>query len=123
MKPVGIHQRMPARLNDSHILHADAPQMEADARNICVNAKTNYPGGAVCNAVEKLLFHKDAAGALLGKICDDLAAKGVTPEALERVRAPVGIDIGSQTVPEIAVSIVAELIARRNLGSGRGVGG
>jgi xanthine dehydrogenase accessory factor len=28
----------------------------------------------------------------------------------------VGFDIGSQTVPEIAVSIVAELIARRNLG-------
>ena len=27
-----------------------------------------------------------------------------------------GFDIGSQTVPEIAVSIVAELIARRNLG-------
>ena len=28
-----------------------------------------------------------------------------------RVYAPLGIDIGSQTVPEIAVSIVAELIA------------
>ena len=30
--------------------------------------------------------------------------------------APVGLDIGSQTVPEIAISIVAELIARRNVG-------
>ena len=35
---------------------------------------------------------------------------------LARVTAPVGLDIGSQTVPEIAISIVAELIARRNLG-------
>ncbi len=35
-----------------------------------------------------------------------------------RVAAPVGFDIGSQTVPEIAISIVAELIARRNLGPG-----
>jgi xanthine dehydrogenase accessory factor len=32
------------------------------------------------------------------------------------VTAPVGIEIGSQTVTEIAVSIVAELIGRRNLG-------
>ena len=36
--------------------------------------------------------------------------------ALARVAAPVGLDIGSQSVPEIAISIVAELIARRNLG-------
>jgi xanthine dehydrogenase accessory factor len=50
-------------------------------------------------------------------IFDDLRAKGISEEALSRVRAPVGFEIGSQTVPEIAVSIVAELIARRNTGS------
>src|SRR5208282_3286174 len=44
---------------------------------ICVNAKTSYPGGAVCNAVEKILFHKEAAPRLLAKVCADLAAKGV----------------------------------------------
>jgi len=32
------------------------------------------------------------------------------------VHAPLGFEIGSQSVPEIAVSIVAELIAHRNLG-------
>jgi xanthine dehydrogenase accessory factor len=50
-------------------------------------------------------------------IFDDLTAKGVPADALARVRAPIGFDIGSQTVPEIAVSIVAELIAARNLGT------
>jgi xanthine dehydrogenase accessory factor len=50
-------------------------------------------------------------------IFDDLVGKGVRPEALTRVHAPLGLDIGSQTVPEIAVSIVAELIACRNLGT------
>jgi xanthine dehydrogenase accessory factor len=50
-------------------------------------------------------------------IYEDLIAKGVPAATLARVHAPLGIEIGSQTVPEIAVSIVAELIACRNLGT------
>lgn len=50
-------------------------------------------------------------------IFEDLLAKGVPSAALARVHAPLGLAIGSQTVPEIAVSIVAELIAHRNLGA------
>ncbi len=50
-------------------------------------------------------------------IYEDLIARGVPAEALAKVHAPLGFAIGSQTVPEIAVSIVAELIACRNLGS------
>ncbi len=49
-------------------------------------------------------------------IFEDLLREGISREALARVYAPLGFDIGSQTVPEIAVSIVAELIAHRNLG-------
>jgi xanthine dehydrogenase accessory factor len=49
-------------------------------------------------------------------IYEDLLARGIAEEALARVYAPLGFAIGSQTVPEIAVSIVAELIACRNLG-------
>ncbi|MEX0585159.1 MAG: XdhC family protein, partial [Pirellulales bacterium] len=47
-------------------------------------------------------------------IFDDLRRAGISEAALTRVHAPVGFDIGSQTVPEIAVSIVAELIACRS---------
>jgi xanthine dehydrogenase accessory factor len=50
-------------------------------------------------------------------IQEDLLAKGIPQEALAKVHAPLGFAIGSQTVPEIAVSIVAELIACRNLGA------
>lgn len=50
-------------------------------------------------------------------IYEDLLARGVPQAALEKVHAPLGFDIGSQTVPEIAVSIVAELIACRNRGA------
>jgi xanthine dehydrogenase accessory factor len=49
-------------------------------------------------------------------IFDALLDVGVRPEDLARVAAPVGLEIGSESVPEIAVSIVAELIARRNRG-------
>jgi glutamate-5-semialdehyde dehydrogenase len=51
--------------------------MEQQVIDICVNAKTSYPGGAVCNAVEHLLFHKDAAPRLLKNVCEALAAKNV----------------------------------------------
>jgi glutamate-5-semialdehyde dehydrogenase len=61
--------------------------LEKQARAICVNAKTSYPGGAVCNAVEHILFHKDAAPRLLAKVCDDLAAQGVEIRADEAARA------------------------------------
>lgn len=42
-----------------------------------------------------------------------LLAAGFTPEQLERVRTPMGLPIHALTPQEIAVSIVAELIATR----------
>jgi xanthine dehydrogenase accessory factor len=78
------------------------------------------------NHDEEALYHLVDRGArylgMIGSkrkiklIFDDLLAEGVSPESLARVHAPVGLDIGSQTVMEIAVSIAAELVAHRNLG-------
>src|SRR5688500_3435597 len=51
--------------------------LEQQVRDICVNAKTSYPGGAVCNAVEHLLVHESVAKTVLPAVCQDLAAKGV----------------------------------------------
>jgi xanthine dehydrogenase accessory factor len=77
------------------------------------------------NHDEEALYHLVDRGAryvgMIGSrrkiklIFDDLLAEGISPDALSAVHAPVGVDIGSQTVAEIAVSIVAELIAHRNL--------
>jgi xanthine dehydrogenase accessory factor len=76
---------------------------------------------------EEALFHlADCKAAYVGMIgskrkikliFEDLIAKGIAPASLQRVHAPLGFDIGSQTVPEIAISILAELIACRNLGT------
>ena len=45
------------------------------------------------------------------RIFDVLREEGVSPEALQPVHAPIGLDIGAITPQEIAISIVAELIA------------
>lgn len=42
-----------------------------------------------------------------------LLEEGVTPSELDRVRSPIGLDIGGRTPEETAVSIVAEIIALR----------
>lgn len=47
-------------------------------------------------------------------IFDDLLEIGISKEKLQRVYAPIGLDINSKTVPEIAVSIASQLIQVRN---------
>ncbi len=42
-----------------------------------------------------------------------LLEQGVKPEDLAAVHAPLGLEIGAQTPDEIAVSILAEMIAVR----------
>jgi xanthine dehydrogenase accessory factor len=49
--------------------------------------------------------------AKVARIYDALRADGMGPEHLQRVHAPIGLDIGAVTPQEIAVSILAELIA------------
>jgi xanthine dehydrogenase accessory factor len=43
-----------------------------------------------------------------------LTDAGLDPHLLERIRVPIGIDIGAQTPEEIALCIMAEIIAVRN---------
>ena len=47
-------------------------------------------------------------------IFDDLIDLGIPEEKLAKVYSPIGLDINSKTVPEIAVSIAAQLIQVRN---------
>lgn len=53
-------------------------------RDVCINAKVQRPG--VCNAAEKLLFHKDVATSLLPMVCKALVDKGVEIRGCERTR-------------------------------------
>ena len=48
-----------------------------------------------------------------GTVLTHLRRDGYSKEALERVHTPIGLDIGADTPEEIAVAVVAELIATR----------
>ncbi|PHR96171.1 MAG: hypothetical protein COA78_29105 [Blastopirellula sp.] len=71
-------------------------------------------------ALYHLIDHGAAYVGMIGSkrkirlIYEDLIEQGISEESLADVFSPVGIDIGSKTVSEIAISIVAELISHRN---------
>ena len=48
------------------------------------------------------------------KLYETLKGEGVTDEQLATVHAPIGLEIGSETPEEIAISIVAEIIDVRS---------
>jgi len=51
-----------------------------------------------------------------------LAERGVPAERLEKLKAPAGLDLGAITPDEIAISILAEIVAVRRGKDGRGAG-
>jgi xanthine dehydrogenase accessory factor len=73
---------------------------DEQALSAVIDSNTKYIGLIGSRRKIKLIF-------------DDLVEAGVDPKLLERVHAPIGVDINAVTVPEIAVSIAAQLIAVR----------
>jgi xanthine dehydrogenase accessory factor len=51
-------------------------------------------------------------------VLERLRESGVAEEVLREVRAPVGLDIGAVSPEEVALSILAEIVAERRGGSG-----
>ncbi len=47
-------------------------------------------------------------------ISEALLKRGISPERLKQVHAPVGLDLGGRSPEEIAVSIMAEIVAFRH---------
>jgi xanthine dehydrogenase accessory factor len=53
-----------------------------------------------------------------GHHLEALREKGVADEVIARIQSPVGLDVGAITAPEIALSILAGLVAIRRQGRG-----
>lgn len=80
----------------THDLKLDVPALAAALRG----------GASYVGAMGSLTTH--------GKRCDALAADGIGTAEIARIRTPIGLDIGSRTPEEIAVAILAEILAVRS---------
>lgn len=92
--------------------------LQPDPRTV-VLALSHTPAlddAALFAALQSGAFYVGALGSLKNQQArlKRLQKKGLTAEQLARLHGPVGLDIGSRTPPEIAVAILAALIAERN---------
>ena len=97
------------------------PVEEAGARFVVVATRGRGDQAALqaalavqCNYVGFVGSRKKAAA-----LKDALAARGVTRERLANVKSPAGLDLGAITPDEIALSILAEIVALRRRGQPR----
>ena len=95
LKSVATVPVMYAASGNCHLFVDTSADLE-QARAIALNAKLQRPG--VCNAIETLLVHADAAEAFLPRTLRDLSDAGVTLHGDERARAAApGVPIDAAT--------------------------
>ncbi|MFG3026389.1 XdhC family protein [Streptomyces sp. NPDC048254] len=118
----------PERFPHAHEVVVDWPHrylagVETDRRTVvCMmthDPKFDIP--VLAEALGRPLAYVGALGSRCtqGRRVRDLAEAGVSPEAVARLHAPVGLDLGASTPQETAVSFAAELLAVRSGRSGR----
>ena len=119
-KEVVSEQRFPtARQRIAGRIEETLPALDIDSNTYCLIVTRGHQ-----HDEQALYFLAERGARYVGMIGSkrkikmiyrDLLDQGISQQALDAIYAPLGINIGSQTVPEIAVSICAELVAHRNL--------
>ncbi|MFJ9927550.1 XdhC family protein [Streptomyces misionensis] len=118
----------PERFPHAHDVVVDWPHrylagVETDRRTVvCVmthDSKFDIP--VLAEALGRPLAYVGALGSrrTQARRIRDLAEAGVSPDAVAKLHAPVGLDLGASTPQETAVSFAAELIAVRSGRTGR----
>ena len=106
------------------VLHAEWPQDALKARPLdsytALAAVTHDPkidDFALKAALDAGCFYVGALGSRKthAKRVERLLALGVAAEAIARIQAPIGLDIGASSPAEIAVAVLAELISALRL--------
>ena len=81
------------------------PKFDVPALKVALDTSAGYIG-----AMGSRRTHEDRL--------ERLVEAGVTPEQLQRLHSPIGLDLGARTPEETAISILAEIIQQRWGGSG-----
>jgi xanthine dehydrogenase accessory factor len=95
-----VEREAQAPVKGAHVLIATMGEEDLDLLQRVLGAEPAYVGIV---ASRKRFEH----------VRETLAACGVPRAALERVRAPAGIDIGARTPEEIALSVMAQIVQQR----------
>ncbi|MBA2430731.1 MAG: XdhC family protein [Chthoniobacterales bacterium] len=113
-----VLQDLPASVRVEHVAPRDfiaAHPWQSDEALVMVSRNHEIDRDALVAAVE----HASSAGyiGMIGSkrkvrhVFDQLKARGFSDEKLERVYAPLGLDIGADSPTEIAISALAEILA------------
>lgn len=95
-------------LTDERMLH--------DAYLVALSHDTKFDVPALRRGLRAGSFYVGALGSSRTheRRCELLRAEGMSEEDIGRIHSPVGLDIGAQGPYQIAVAVLAELIAARN---------
>lgn len=97
--------RFPFSVDTYAVIVTRGHRYDADALAACLHKPAAYVG--MIGSRRKVAMMRE----------EFLRSGRATPAEFDRVYAPIGLDIGSVTVPEIATSVVAQLIAVRRKGA------
>lgn len=112
---LATEERFPAsrRITDWPDEALEALRLDARSAVVVLTHDPKLDDPALDVALRSEAFYIGALGSRKSHAArlERLAALGHGPEGLARIRGPVGLAIGAVTAPEIALSIIAEIVA------------
>ncbi len=97
--------KMPVNANSFIIIATRGHRHDSEATKAAIDTPASYIGLLGSRRKTILIF-------------EELFKQGMTREDIRRVRSPVGLNIGGRTPEEIAISIIADILAFRLGGDG-----
>lgn len=108
-----VHVRFVQGMPDDAVIAIETDEHTAV---VCLTHDPRLDDMALLTALDSKAFYVGALGSRINsqKRRETLAELGLTRQAIERLHGPIGLPIGSHTPAEIALSLMAEIVAIKN---------